>query len=832
MADHAADSSQAMSTTSGPGSGTTKASGLVSADSAQPSSPMEVLAAEELELATPIVLSSHHSSPIFLKGAKNNIMLGATPSPHPLSMNTESNSLHHFQANMNHGNMYTHSTPNSAYIHAALGPLAHSSPVPGYSSATIPSSTTAAFMAMHGHNTSLYDSPRRNSVPTLTAGQAEHKRKKSEEKTLHRQSSWSNLSSASSMMGGFPSAPLPGVHHPQASNHVDPAMMNYYRTQVSQQSLNQVMPSSAHSSACPSPMPETFLPGSMLSNMTSSPLASLCSSENQVGNKAKRNNSICSTTSMSSTGSASSSSNNNKHPCRFSNCGWTFKRYEHLKRHMLVHSKERPFVCDYHGCNKTFSRSDNYSAHLRTHSNKKGSISSSPSEHHHHRHDSHAAGREDDDSESLVKQESLEQFHETSEYGQNYSPTQSAENAPSSMSDDEPFGMMSESGYSFGSNAIYPIDPIDHLSGMVPRFDTIRLDLKSVAPSDIHKHSYGEDSNTETLLSGAANPNGESPHPSPMPHYEHFTFPSSISTHFMPMLNGGFPIDHSSLHQHHHHALQHQPSQESISSSPYSSLPSSADSSTTSISTFHSTPSYHPNEHDLRGFPFTSGAVHGSIDSNDIHYPSAAPQMSEDGSIMHHHPLHPSSFHHHGSHTDLQMLHHPSFPAMHHSTSTSALPPHPLMSTTSPFTATPGLNEPLYTAPSSSSSSVSSSLAGSRATVNNDAITGSAITANSSSGASSGNSNGSTGSKHGGSGKHHTCSVSGCSKRFKRLEHLKRHIKTHTLERPFNCPYATCTKKFSRSDNLSQHVKTHLRQLNKQQNKQRNQAQAQAQHAL
>src|SRR5689334_3516993 len=96
--------------------------------------------------------------------------------------------------------------------------------------------------------------------------------------------------------------------------------------------------------------------------------------------------------------------------------------------------------------------------------------------------------------------------------------------------------------------------------------------------------------------------------------------------------------------------------------------------------------------------------------------------------------------------------------------------------------------------------------------INNNASTKSASSSSSSSTTSSANgASGSTntgsgssggGSKHGGSGKHHTCSEIGCSKRFKRLEHLKRHIKTHTLERPFNCPYATCTKKFSRSDNL------------------------------
>lgn len=49
-----------------------------------------------------------------------------------------------------------------------------------------------------------------------------------------------------------------------------------------------------------------------------------------------------------------------------------------------------------------------------------------------------------------------------------------------------------------------------------------------------------------------------------------------------------------------------------------------------------------------------------------------------------------------------------------------------------------------------------------------------------------------------------------CEKQFKRLEHLKRHIRSvHSSIRPFHCKY--CEKKFSRLDNLAQHSKTHFK---------------------
>ena len=50
--------------------------------------------------------------------------------------------------------------------------------------------------------------------------------------------------------------------------------------------------------------------------------------------------------------------------------------------------------------------------------------------------------------------------------------------------------------------------------------------------------------------------------------------------------------------------------------------------------------------------------------------------------------------------------------------------------------------------------------------------------------------------------KSHSCPIPSCGRLFKRLEHLKRHVRTHTQERPYVCNY--CNKAFSRSDNLAQ----------------------------
>ncbi|KAI8613660.1 hypothetical protein BC830DRAFT_1043240, partial [Chytriomyces sp. MP71] len=53
------------------------------------------------------------------------------------------------------------------------------------------------------------------------------------------------------------------------------------------------------------------------------------------------------------------------------------------------------------------------------------------------------------------------------------------------------------------------------------------------------------------------------------------------------------------------------------------------------------------------------------------------------------------------------------------------------------------------------------------------------------------------------------CTYPSCGQHFKRFEHLRRHFRIHTGEKPYVCLVAGCDKAFARDDHLALHLKTH-----------------------
>ncbi|OBZ90067.1 hypothetical protein A0J61_01883 [Choanephora cucurbitarum] len=311
-------------------------------------------------------------------------------------------------------------------------------------------------------------------------------------------------------------------------------------------------------------------------------------------------------------------STQHKHACKYPYCTWSFKRYEHLKRHMLVHTGKRPHVCHFPGCGKSFSRSDNFHAHYRTHTKKANLL----------------------------------------------------QNKTSPKQDLQTTSMSEQVAVCEASTDGSPVTEVMAMPSFEERSYYGHLEIKQPSPSfdmtpyqDIYQRYHSEEPYQQQY----------------MRHFPQQLFPS----------------------------------------------------------------------------PTTSS-------SDDLQSTITSPISPSGTSLLNHEQQ--NSFY-------LQTLHSP--------TSRFSYPMNPYAYQNYPDDIVPlPENTTPTTKPNNNRSNNKSSTPRKSS---NDQL------------------------------KSHICPVTQCQRRFKRLEHLKRHMRIHTLERPFGCSFPNCHKTFSRSDNLSQHMKTHQR---------------------